>query len=565
MGAPQSPVPAAPGGQQPLVPPPWEGTGLKGKLEYYVSKMDGATRPYAVCATSDSPEPKPLVIVVSPGAPTDAGPNEIRKAEDYAWYAKKNNKECIVLRATGRGPGSVYQNYGEVDVLEAIDDIVTKYPIDRDRISVIGFSMGGAATWYLISHYPDLFSAGAPGAGYCDYRLWEKPGGFTFPMQPWEEPSWQARSGAFLIGNFEHTPMWIFHGAWDRSSGAGVAVAQSQNMFVALTKMGFNVHYTEVPKTGHFGPPEVQEQAILWLIQQKKERHPKHVSLTTYELRHNKSYWVSIDQIERCGLRASLDATQTATGLVVETDNLRGFTLGPIPGTKAQSVRVDGKVFSNLDLSTSCAFYRTAKGGWKSGAADLSGQKHHGCSGPITDIFFDNLILVPGTTGTEEETHFNTSMASNTATLFTSENGGLHRGGIRGANTITLTSIKDLDLKEGQIRDNNLLLVGTDKTNAVLRKYRDRLPITFKAGTIRLGRRTYQCERVAVLAVFPHPDNPQRYFAVFGGVTPDAITWGSHLNLQLLPDYVVFDRGKMLEWGFWDNAWKHPVGWPVRR
>jgi hypothetical protein len=450
-------------------------------------------------------------------------------------------------------------------VLEAIDDVVAKYPIDRDRISVTGFSMGGAATWYLVSHYPDLFAAGAPGAGYCDYRLWEKPGGFTYPMQPWEEPSWQARSAAFLIGNFEHTALWIFHGEWDRSVGGGVPVAQSQEMFSLINKKGFNVQYTEMPKMGHGAPPEMFERVTLWLIQQKKEPHPTHVSLTTYELRHNKSYWVTIDQIERYGLRAFIDATQTGEGLVVKTDNLRGFSLGPISGAKSQSVRVDGHVFPKMDLGAACAFHRTVTGVWKSGAADLSGQKHHGTSGPISDIYFDNLILVPGTIGTDEETHFNWSMVNNTVNLFIGENGGLHRGGIRGSNTVKLTPIKDLDLKEDQIRDNNLLLYGTDKTNDVLRKYRDRLPLAFKAGAVRLGDRTYAGERVAAFAVFPHPDNPNRYIAVLGGITPDAITWGSHLSLQLLPDYLVFDRGKMLDWGFWDNAWKHPVSWPAHR
>ena len=80
-----------------------------------------------------------------------------------------------------------------------------------------------------------------------------------------------------------------------------------------------------------------------------------------------------------------------------------------------------------------------------------------------------------------------------------------------------------------------------------------------------MGDRSYSGEQVAVFAVFPHPDNPARYIAVTGGVTPDAITYGSHLSFQLLPDYVVFDRGKMLDWGFWDNAWKHPGGWQPSR
>lgn len=425
--------------------------------------------------------------------------------------------------------------------------------------------MGGAATWYLVSHYPDLFAAGAPGAGYCDYRLWEKPGGLTFPMQPWEEPSWQARSAADLIDNFEHTPMWIYHGEWDRSVGGGVPVAQSREMYSLLSKKGFKVQYTEMPKMGHVWAPEVPEQITRWLIQQKKERHPKHVALITYELRHNKSYWVTIDEIERYGARAFVDATQTGEGVLVKTENLRGFSLGPIPEAKSQSVQIDGQAFANMDLGAACAFHRVAAGGWKLGAADLPGQKHHGSSGPITDIYFDNLLLVPGTIGTDEETHFNQSMAGNTAGLYMYENGGLHRGGIRGSNTVKLPSIKDADLTEEQIRDNNLLLFGTDKTNAVLRKYADRLNVAFKRGAIRLGDRTYTGERVAVYAVFPHPDNPNRYIAVLGGVTPDALTWASHLSLQLLPDYLVFDQGKMLDWGFWDNTWKHLASWQAHR
>ena len=50
------------------------------------------------------------------------------------------------------------------------------FTIDPDRISVTGASMGGAATWYIASHYPDRFAAAARFCGYCDYRLWTMPG-----------------------------------------------------------------------------------------------------------------------------------------------------------------------------------------------------------------------------------------------------------------------------------------------------------------------------------------------------------------------------------------------------
>jgi hypothetical protein len=46
---------------------------------------------------------------------------------------------------------------------------------------------------------------------------------------------------------------------------------------------------------------------------------------------------------------------------------------------------------------------------------------------------------------------------------------------------------------------------------------------------------------------------------------PGSNTWGSHLSYQLLPDYTIFDRGKMLDWGFWDNSWRNLVSWQAKQ
>ena len=42
--------------------------------EFYLSKMDGRERPYAVCTTDDSPDPKPLIVIVGPGISSVAPP-----------------------------------------------------------------------------------------------------------------------------------------------------------------------------------------------------------------------------------------------------------------------------------------------------------------------------------------------------------------------------------------------------------------------------------------------------------------------------------------------------------
>ena len=51
---------------------------------------------------------------------------------------------------------------GEIDSLEAIESVAKRYRIDEDRISVRGFSMGGAAAWQFAVHYTDRWFAANP-------------------------------------------------------------------------------------------------------------------------------------------------------------------------------------------------------------------------------------------------------------------------------------------------------------------------------------------------------------------------------------------------------------------
>jgi hypothetical protein len=84
----------------------------KGQLQYFRSPVDGRLHPCAVCATNDDPEPKALLLEVSPGA-YDNLPGAVAATEEIAALAARLGQSCVVLRPTGRGGGSVYQNYGE--------------------------------------------------------------------------------------------------------------------------------------------------------------------------------------------------------------------------------------------------------------------------------------------------------------------------------------------------------------------------------------------------------------------------------------------------------------------
>ena len=201
-------------------------------------------------------------------------------------------------------------------------------------------------------------------------------------------------------------------------------------------------------------------------------------------------------------------------------------------------------------------FRRGPDDAWGPDARSTPGRKRHGVSGPIGDLFHEPTVLVPGTAGTEAETFFNDWVARNARQFFAGRNGGVHRGGIMGQNSVELPVASDGELSEEMLADCNLLLYGTGASNAILKRFEGKIPIAFEGKTIRLADKTYTADRAAALAVFGHPENPQRYVAVHGGVTPDAITWGSHLDMMLLPDYIVYSGGELLDWGFWNDDWK---------
>jgi hypothetical protein len=379
-------------------------------------------------------------------------------------------------------------------------------------------------------------------------------------MREWEEPSWIARSAVFLPENFAHTSMWIVHGEWDRSVGGGVPVEHSRRMYALLMEHGFDVRYTESPKTGHgCRTDEIFREVVPWLLEQRRPSAVTDLTLATYELRHSRSHWAAINQLEAYGGKRALLSVnrKRSADISITTENVRTFSLDQVEADSPSVVRIDGQQLEVIGPLLPGAFRRDTNGNWSViEEKKISHEKHRECSGPIGDLFHANTLLVAGTSGTDEESHFLSLMARKTGDSYRSFNGGVHRGGILGENNVELKTISDTELSDTVRRTDNLLLFGTQATNSVLARYGNQLPLSFKKGSLTVNDRVYKGDKVALMAIFPHPENPDRYVAVHGGVTPDALTWGSHFNLNLLPDFIVYNGGDLLDWGFWNNEWK---------
>lgn len=132
-----------------------------------------------------------------------------------------------------------------------LDEVITQYRVDEERIYVTGLSMGGFGTWDLASEYPQRFAAIAPICG----------GGH--PEQAW---------------NMRHLPVWVFHGAKDEV----VSIGLSEIMVQSLKKYNGKVRYTVYPEAHHdswtetYNNPELYE----WFLQNKRFK-PEPVTTTT--------------------------------------------------------------------------------------------------------------------------------------------------------------------------------------------------------------------------------------------------------------------------------------------
>ena len=60
-----------------------------------------------------------------------------------------------------------YKSAGEIDVLDAIEHTISEYPVDPDRIALMGFSMGGAEPG-IGAHYAQHFAVVHAGAGFAE-------------------------------------------------------------------------------------------------------------------------------------------------------------------------------------------------------------------------------------------------------------------------------------------------------------------------------------------------------------------------------------------------------------
>jgi predicted peptidase len=133
-----------------------------GLLRYGISVPDGDRR-----------QPRPLVLALHPGGERPAFYGSMYLARLFMPALERLG--AIVIAPDCPTPAWTDADADQA-VMALLQSVLGEYPIDRRRILVIGYSLGGRGSWFMAARHPDFFTAAIPIAGSPDGQPLERLG-----------------------------------------------------------------------------------------------------------------------------------------------------------------------------------------------------------------------------------------------------------------------------------------------------------------------------------------------------------------------------------------------------
>jgi pimeloyl-ACP methyl ester carboxylesterase len=543
---------------------PWtRQTGLV--VRGYRSKLDQTAQPYG------------LVI---PESYTFAGQDEFRldlwfhgrgeRLSENAFISQRMSqqgriapKNTIVLHPYGRY-SNAFKFAGEIDVIEALKHASSQYRVDDDRVAVRGFSMGGAGCWQMAVHYPDMFFAANPGAGFSEtpefLKFFQKE---TLNPTWFEKKLWRWYDCPGYSANLFNLPTVAYSGELDIQKQA------ADIMEAALAEEDIALVHIIGPQTKHAIHKDAAveiETRLTGLAERGRTALPRRVQLATFTLRYNRNHWVEVTGMQQHWEQARVEATIVGPSrIAVKTDNVSGLSLVMRPGQcpfdirKPVTVEVNGKSFKAAQPMSdrSWSFHL-----WNGQAVAQSGPPHEGLhkrrelQGPIDDAFMDSFIVVRPTGKAKHEA---VDRWSRSELEHLVEHWRRH---FRGDALVK----NDSEVTADDIANSNLILFGDSSSNQMIAKISQGLPIQWTAESIIVGDDKFDSKHHAPTLVYPNPLNPQRYIVLNSGFTYREFAYLNNARqVPKLPDWAVIDLrtpadslwpGKVVAANFFDERWQ---------
>lgn len=239
--------------------------GPTGTRHQVVVEINGKKYPYSIFVPKMKPGTKlPLVIVLH-------GMGGSGERTIGPWVERLGGEFIVVCPSYPMG--AWWTLNAEQFVLKLIGETRSQYPVDLDRVFLVGLSNGAIGAYIIGMFNPDYFAGIIPIAGSITPRYMH-----------------------FLV-NLKNTPLYLIHGSRDPM----FPIDLSRRVNQILSDMGYNVVYREHHEVGaahggHFLPESEVPGMVEWLKQQKRDNRPKAVRMTREANHLTRIHWARLTQ-----------------------------------------------------------------------------------------------------------------------------------------------------------------------------------------------------------------------------------------------------------------------------
>ncbi|MEX0819695.1 MAG: prolyl oligopeptidase family serine peptidase [Pirellulaceae bacterium] len=463
---------------------------------------------------------------------------------------------AIVVHPLGRQCVG-YKSAGESDVWEAVADVIKNYPIDSDRIVLMGFSMGGAGAWHLGAHYADKLVAISPGAGFAETARYQNLTPDKYP--PWyEQRLWGLYDVPNYTRNLFNTPVVAYSGEVDKQIQAARVMEQAYQEF------GRELTHLIGPGMGHKYHPDTLQEILARMdqaVQPGLDRRPRKVTLQTRTLRYNKMFWVQVRGLQEHWRDTRVDAEILDKGRVkVSTKNVSDLRLTLQSSSEPIVIEIDGQAVQVPSITDGHAVVDLKlDSNWQ-----LANPRQHrdgltkriGLHGPIDDAFMEPfLVVLPSGKSANREIQ---DWIDFEQQHFLDRWPALMRGDLRVK--------RDIDVTDDDLRTYHIVAWGTPDTNRFLKTLAasdSNIPIRWSNDAVEVGEQTFAAAHHVPVFIYPRGD---RYLVVNSGLTfREGHDRTNSLQNPKLPDWAVIDirqppndvtPGKVVAADFFDERWK---------
>ncbi|QDV27273.1 Putative esterase [Aureliella helgolandensis] len=541
---------------------PWAtGSGLQ--VRGFTSAIDGSAQPLGLVLpedwATDSQRSLPLYVWLHGRGDKSTDLHFICERLDKTGQIAPAN--AIVVHPFGRQCIG-FKSAGETDVMEAIDFVCENYPVDRERIVLMGFSMGGAGVWHLAAHYGERFAAASPGAGFAETSRYQRLKPEHFPPR-YEQILWSIYDVPGYTRNLFNFPFVAYSGELDKQ------IQAAQVMEEAFAAEGRQLPHLIGPGMGHKYHPDTLAEILRRMhsaVEQGRGRGQQPFSIQSQHPRYSSFRWLVIDGAEQQYADTRADASFVDSHWHVTTKNVSRLRLRILEDDPIGSEMIVDDNQLQLPSGEAELLLTREADQWRVVDELPELRKRPRLSGPIDDAFIDPfLVVVPsGQSAHPAVDQWVACELENFKTRWRD----LFRGDLR---------IKsDQDVTPEDMQRYHLILWGTPHSNRVINALftageQQVWPLQWNTESARVGQWNASADQNVLLAIYPNPLANHRYIVLNSGPTfRQAHDRTNSLQNPHLPDWAIIGLdqppsdtlpGRVVHTGFFDDAWQPSVPW----